>query len=396
MQVYKMAKGWALFVYILCPILIGVFLFPIALYFVPAWRDADFENYAGFLVPLALFFILFMLAAIVDTARGRVIIDQEKIYTRYLAFNSSIPLKEIKGFRVDDRYLYLESKMPGVRWIKISKYYGKLPELIEWLEQNYPDLDEWEAEQEFQELTQDHTYGWSEEERIQKFTQARKVTNAVNWAGGIGAAWVLFWPEPYKIAMLTACCIPLLALGVLKYFKGMVRVDERKNSPYPSVFFGLLLSSLGLFIRALFDFNLYDYSPIWLPMLLCSTVLLALTFINNPEVKEKKAKDWLLMVLIFGLTTGYSYGLLVAINGIFSNSTVQVYTAEIVNKDKSTGKTTSYYFELSPWDPRQTAEEVQVSGELYQHLELGDSVQVFLIKGALGYPWIEVGAKGQK
>jgi len=53
----------------------------------------------------------------------------------------------------------------------------------------------------------------------------------------------------------------------------------------------------------------------------------------------------------------------------------------------SKGKSTSYYITTTPWGRYTQPEEVRVSRSLYQGLQLGDSVNIYLQPGKLGIPW---------
>lgn len=72
------------------------------------------------------------------------------------------------------------------------------------------------------------------------------------------------------------------------------------------------------------------------------------------------------------------------------DSSETVYTTTIAGKRISKGKTTTYYLELNPWGDRKEIEDVKVSRERYESVDIGDDTEVTQHQGALGTPWILV------
>jgi hypothetical protein len=97
-----------------------------------------------------------------------------------------------------------------------------------------------------------------------KLSKARQTAKVVNWAAGITAAWTFFYPTPYQYSILTAIIIPIVGLIVVKSSNGLIRIDEKKGSAYPSVIYAFIYPSLGVMLRAILDYNIFDYSNAWL------------------------------------------------------------------------------------------------------------------------------------
>jgi hypothetical protein len=137
-------------------------------------------------------------------------------------------MNEIKGYRVSEKYIIVESNIEYKKNIKISAYTGKKNEIIGWLASHYQDLDILAAEQEKQEILTNEQFGWTAEERMEKLNRARNTTKILNWTGGLVGAWTLFWANPYEYAIIASICVPLISILTLKYFNGLIRIDERK------------------------------------------------------------------------------------------------------------------------------------------------------------------------
>ena len=114
MKEYKMAKGWAIFIYVAAPILIGLFSMPILLLLIPSWRTNETADFFWFAIPISLVLIALIVAGIADTIVSKVTLTEQSIDYKNILFSRSIPLNEIKGFRIDDNYLFIESKKPGI------------------------------------------------------------------------------------------------------------------------------------------------------------------------------------------------------------------------------------------------------------------------------------------
>jgi len=56
----------------------------------------------------------------------------------------------------------------------------------------------------------------------------------------------------------------------------------------------------------------------------------------------------------------------------------------------SSGKSTTYYLELTPWGQQKDIEEVSVSKALYNKLEQNDKVNIYYMKGQFDIPWFEL------
>lgn len=390
MKEYKMAKGWAIFIFIFAPLLIGLFSMPILLLFIPSWRTNETADFFWFAIPVSIAMIGLMIAGVADTIVSKVTLTEQSIDYKNILFRRSIKLTEVKGFRIDDNYIYIEAHPPGVKRIKISTYFGKIGEIVDFLASNYPDLDELAAAKSYKNIIEDNTYGFSEMERQAQFKKAQTSAKVLNWGAGIVSAWTFFWPEPYTIAIVASMLFPIAAIALLKVFKGLIRIDEKKNSPYPSVLLAFFIPSAALLIRSIMDFNLIDYNKVWWLVLLMTAAIIGVLFIGNQEFDWRKKQDVFTAIVIVAISAGYSYGALVCSNCVFDRSSATLFYAQVLGKSKSTGKTTMYYLDLAPLNSAPIPNDVQVDKITYQRIMEGDSVKVLFLKGRWGIPWLEV------
>ena len=390
MKEYKMAKGWAIFIYVAAPILIGLFSMPILLLLIPSWRTNETADFFWFAIPISLVLIALIVAGIADTIVSKVTLTEQSIDYKNILFSRSIPLNEIKGFRIDDNYLFIESKKPGIKRIKISTYFGKLEELIDILASQFPDLDELEAEEGYQNIIEDNTLGFSKAEWEKQFQNARRSARVLNWEAGIIAAFTIFYPKPYLVAIFASMLCPIVAIVLIKRFKGLIQFDERKNSPHPSVFLAFFFPSMALLLRALLDLNIYDHGKVWWLLVLVSVFLSGALFIGNQEFDWKKGQSIFTALVIVCITAAYSYGAILCTNCALDQSNAAEFHAQILEKDKSTGTTTTYYLSLAPLDFNHPLDKVQVDKVTFQRVAKGDTVRVLFFEGRWGIPWLEV------
>lgn len=386
MREFKLSKGWAIFVYITVPLLIALFLWLLLMPFLTG-SEIDMNSFR-ILAPLSIGMIAFLVIGLVDTIKGKFVIDQDKIYTVSAFSTKQMSLHEIQGYRITDNYIFIESKT-GQK-IKVSSYFGNITEILTWLTEHFSDLDLVQTIQEKEEILNNEAFGWSTEQREEKLIKAQKITKILNWTGGIIGAWILILPNPYEYAIIASIVFPIICVVVLKFSGGLIRINERKDSAYPSIFIAILTTSMGLCIRALLDYEIFDFSRIWAPSILISLSFTAVLIFGNKEFKFNTAKDFLTIIGFTAFTFAYGYGAVVTLNCTFDKSESETFHASIMSKRISHGKHTSYYFELSPWGKRKEVEEVSVPKPLYDRLETNDKVRIYLMKGKFEIPWFVV------
>jgi hypothetical protein len=86
----------------------------------------------------------------------------------------------------------------------------------------------------------------------------------------------------------------------------------------------------------------------------------------------------------------YAYGFIITTNSVFDTAQPEYYKAKILDKRISSGKSTSYYFELSSWGPQSQNDEVMVNRELYNEKEVGDSALIYFSEGFYKIPYFIV------
>ncbi|MBE8728308.1 hypothetical protein [Flavobacterium hungaricum] len=391
MKEYKMGKFWAALIYIGGLLLITLFGFLLFMPFLPGFKnDIQTEVHNYFLAPLSIIMIVVFVLGILDTAKGKFIIDTHKI-TRIGAFSKrEILLHDIKGYRINDKFILIESKREDQKTIKIALQTANLNDIKDWLKNEYPNLDVQQKKNEKKDILNNPNFGGTKKEREELLQRTAKTVRIFNWIGGIAAVCAFFFPKPYWLVVGSCILFPIIALIIVKYYKGLVQIDSRENSSYPSIFAGLFFPSTALFIRTLLDFNILDYSNIWLPMTVIALVLMALFMIGNSEFQLTKVKEVFSVLFLMFLMAEYSYGVVIFTNCTLDTSEPVHFHTKVLNKRTSTGKSTSYYLELTAWGDQKNPDEVSVTQEEYKTYTINDPVNVYFMKGNFEIPWYEI------
>lgn len=390
MKEYKIAKGWAIFIYITTPLLIALFCGILLLPFVPMTKDEINHDTYWFLIPISLGMIAFLTVGLLDTLKGRFVIDNDQVFTDSTFSHKQLLFDEIKGYRITDKHILIESNNENKKGIKVSRYLGRLNEITEWLSANYVNLDLMQANQEREDILNNETFGLTTEERADKLAKAHKAAKVLNWTGILIGAWTLFLAQPYTYVIIASIVFPIICLMVVKYFNGLMVIDDLKGSAYPAIFLAIFAPSIGLFLRGLLDYNIIDYAKIWIPCMLIALSYTAVLVIGNKEFTFAKAKDYLTISMLSLVMFAYGYGAVVTLNCMYDKSAPEKYTATILSKQMSSGNARTYHLELSPWGPQREIDEVAVSEVLYNQLETNDTVSVYHMKGLFNIPWTEV------
>lgn len=382
---YRTATGWLLFIYLLAPPLIAVFL--VTPFFL-LQKSESLGIGIAFLIlmwGLAVFFLFAMLEA----RKARFIVTAHSLTYESLRGRKVIPMANLKGYRADWQYTYFVSTNPADPQIKVGYTTEDYANMQQWFAYRFPELNQLAQEQEaVQMLTAPHL-GSTEEERLTTVAQARQIAKVLNGAGVVAAVWLLH-PQPYRWAVAVAIAVVLLTVAALWQQRGTLRLDERGGSAYPSVFVALFFSSLALAGRAAFDFELENYSPFW-PLMGAVAGGFVLLLVGSRRRQEWLGHYQAAFLLAVGLyTLFFSFGATTLVNCVFDNSSAAVYPARILAKKTSSGSTTTYYLQLSAWGPRTVPAIVTVSADYYRRKQVGDDLHVYLHPGRLHVPWLEV------
>jgi len=196
--------------------------------------------------------------------------------------------------------------------------------------------------------------------------------------------WGFLYPRPYGLAIGALFVLPWVALEIVHRSRGLFRLDARKKDVHPNVAFAFLVPTMILMLRGVLDFNalswwrLLAYGAL-LAVVLCANVMRADASLRNRQI-----------VVFYILAFCYGIGGVSIINGYLDGSDAVLYRATILGKHVSHGRTTTYRLILGPWGPRTKENTVEIPKEMYDVVNIGDSVCPSVKRGALGVGWYDV------
>ena len=144
----------------------------------------------------------------------------------------------------------------------------------------------------------------------------------------------------------------------------------------------LLAPSLGLMIYAnTFTVLHAEKLALWaLPIVLAFFALLF------RQAKQGVAPVGSILGVLF-FACCYGFGSVRAVDHLPTHAPAQFYSAAIVDKHETSGRSSSYYLHLAPWGPFQDENKLEVNHSLYEAAEIGDKICLELHQGLLHAPW---------
>lgn len=382
---YRIAKGWEIFIWICLPLLMILFGW---LGIMPYTEEKFNLTLALILTPIALGLEFLMILGLIDTRKNKLIIEKDKIINIGIFNTKKLNINNVKGFKVDKNYLSFFPKNKRDKKIKVSTYVGSFGELLSWSEQQFNNLDLEEFVSEEKEILENKEFGRTQEEREDSLVKAKKTTKIINTISWIVALSTWFYPHFYQIQIILCAILPIVGLIIYKTSKGLIRLDEKPNSPYPNIHSTLIIPSLTLLIRALVDFTIFDYSNLW-SLILTIIAMFGVLILKDSNVQYdfKKGLTYLTVLGTLLISGAYAYGLLITTNAAFDESEPITYDTKILNKRISSGKSTTYYLELDKWGPQSKIDEVSVAKDIYNSKEIGDKAVVYFNNGLYKIPY---------
>lgn len=316
-----------------------------------------------------------------------VTVDDKVIVVETGFKRSEISLSEIDGYRTGEKDYFALIHKDGSKPLQIPKSIRQRKALLRWIEEHYIDVDEREREAETEALLEDDRYGNTREEREGALKKAQTIGKTATGVGLAVMLWTIVFPRPFPLVIYVVLAAPWVAVFLTWSQKGLLRLNKLKKSPYPSAIYLMMGPIFGLLIVVL-HYNLYGFPAIAAMELIGLTAVLSLAAISALRTAlSLEAKKNLAIGVIVLFAAMYSYSVLIFSDCYFDRSHGQVFTVQVTGKRISSGKTTSYYLEVTPWGKHTEGSEESVSQRFYNSVEPQDSVSIYLTQGKLGIPW---------
>ncbi len=387
MKEYKQSKTYVIFLFLVIPLAIIIFTW----LFIKGYANKT-ENEVSFWIlgPILVLIIVAMFIGLIDSLKARFVIDHDNVFSEDFFSKRQLMLHEIKGYRILDKLIIIESNDENKNEITINKHYSNTDEIMEWLSKNFQDLDIIQNNDELDIILNNDSYGMTIEQREEKLNLAKKISRFLNWTGIIIGIWTFFWPTLYEYMIIISIGYPLLCLFVIKYFKGLIKFDGKNNSANPSLFYAIISSIAGMCLRALYEFKIFDYTKLWEPTILITLTYVLVLIYRSNEFEFKKAIHFFELLITTVIIFCYSIGAVITINCYYDRSNHEHFKAVVLDKETSSGRIKTYNVKLSAWGPQNEVDFVSISKNLFNNLYPNDTVQIYLKRGHFEIPWFKI------
>jgi len=344
---------------------------------------------AGLFSVLAFFFLAFTAWMVLTVLKTRLKIDDETITMQTAFTNRTLMLKDIAGYRFASyNYMYLVPK-DGRRAMKISANFKDQKEIYAWVKMRYQDVDVVRQQQDREEILTNEKFGETEDDRWFNLKRANSMVTAASANALALLLWEIFYPQPYALLMILLLVAPWVAVYGTWYSRGLIRLTKRKNSGYPTLSMLMILPIVAVMVAILRDYKLYEFtSKAWMLLVAAAVAATVVFVVLCAKALKAERRKWLVVVFVLFFSGLYCFGLMVFYNCYYDRSAPEGRRVEVVGKRISTGRySNTYYLELAAWGRFEEGHDVDVSKEMYNTINRGDTVNVFLRQGKLGVPW---------
>jgi hypothetical protein len=346
-------------------------------------------NTANALAPIMMIFFLAIGGCLFAWAlRARIILDGTRIEVRGLLGERSADLSEIEGFRTfqsrNGSYMKLFLK-EGRGTITVSKSFNFDEHFREWFDQ-VPDLDKRDGEALLEEISHEQELGATPEERLKKLADAK--TWSVFLTVVATAAAVALWLARSALlvpATLLLALTPVAAFLLLMRSPLLYAVLKQKADPRAELSIALIVSTIGLLL-SMSGLHFVSVRPLLIFMV--SVGIAYFLAFQSACRRSTQRQGAIIALLVLAGLYGAGFGLMA--DTITDQGPATTYSADVLRKRVSHGRSTSYYLVLSPWGPLKSPHQLSVPGRTYRSLQIGDEVCLSVHPGTLRAPWFQL------
>lgn len=361
---------------------------------------------------IMIILILWVILYLWNTLNYKLIITDQFIHLKSLFSDKKILVENIGNYKIDQYGLHIYTKSYSQSpSISITANLDNSEMLYLWLAHYSRNLEK-EAdlkayEDELKEILHDDKYGKNKIEKEENIASVNKFINVLS-----GTAFILFtfvalgsfniFPIPLlllDIGIFATILIPILLVYFSLQHKGFFSVDEEANktSRFPSIFQVLMFPSIALAVHWIFTgFYIFDSSTIWIYSLLISLFIILPIFFSARDISFKKIGDYFRASIAILFMLGYGYGTAAYLNYYFDKSEGQVYSVEVLNKEAGKDDDSAKQITLAPWFEKKEPQKVEVYQYLFNRVEKGDEVDIYLKEGYLGIKYYSIHPKQEK
>jgi hypothetical protein len=225
-------------------------------------------------------------------------------------------------------------------------------------------------------------------------TRQRELTRAQSFATGLTVVAVLlalaalFGPQPNDPLLALLLALPLIAIICAIGWRNLFRIGLGTGPAQANLTAACAVAAGALFARTLLDLNLVSWLPLTAFAAAVGIVFLIVAVRREPNLRRR----WWRLLAAGVLTGAYAFGVLAQANVRLDQSPQAVLRSHVLEKHLGHSRITTYRLALAPWGPLTTPEDATVPAEVYDRVQVDDTVCVRLHDGALGLAWYAVAA----
>lgn len=201
---------------------------------------------------------------------------------------------------------------------------------------------------------------------------------------------ILYFFSTNPVTEFTLLFVPMAIFIAVFIMKGFIRYENYKGAKYPEVT-QLIFTLVGfVLLKNLARFQVIDISNLWKYIFAISAVLTLLLYISGKrkEFKFFERKDIFILGLFYFIFCLHSYNIMIYLNYYLDKNPPKQYVAQISNKYKSGGKSTSYYLEFSSTTTPYNVDSISVGSYDYSNINISNRFYLYIYDGYFNVPWM--------
>lgn len=376
-QEYRISIGYKIFYGIGVAAIAGFGMFLLS-------KTPSSNNAAGgIIVSIVLFAVAGLFSLYIF--KRRVTISDEDIIVSGAFGTKQAFINDIKGIRSNGKAIFIYRVDGGKITINDYDAIGKNAELIQWLKSNVRDLDNEDYEEEKAVILQDSDLGFTQDEREAKFKKVSVIALVYSGIAFVLMMVSIFFHQSNLVLSMALLAFPLIGVALMAFSRGLIRLNIKKGSAYPSIFIGLFFACFALIMQSFIDTKILDFSKVWTPVIVGAIILMGILSLIILKQPNQTIKGQIVPVLL--ISAFFSFGAVQQVNRNFDQATPLVFSATVTNQYIKRGKSTSYHIVITGWGTHQEEDDVTVSSDFYDQVPIGSKVKVNLKQGKLHIPW---------
>lgn len=298
---------------------------------------------------------------------------------------------EIQGRRTlrtqhGPRTLVLAPKEGAGKRLKISLMLKTDRTFDAWIAR-LPDLDQQDLDRSEREIAETLYQALMPQERGERIKRLKVIARWANWtATGLAVAAFLL-PDYHHLLIGTLIAVPWIAIWLVARFQPLYRFGGKRNDAHPDLTSALIIPGFLLMVRALADAHTLDWSaPLMLAFAGGLPVSVAALYVDPWFRRQRLAAIFTCVMML-----AYGFGAALEIDVLADSTKPSIYVTQVLGKRINHGsKSTTYYLTVSPWGPITQNDEISVPAARYGTAGIGDTICVYLGKGAFKVTWYQL------